>query len=271
MRRRPGRPVLAPARVALIAALSAIAGLAAPVAAASGFFVGPWGLTYARYDPRRFGPERPLADLVAGEGLPRDPGGRLAGARLLVIKDERRCELWIGDRMVKAYRIQLSQHSRGAKRNRSDQRTPEGEYRICAHRPSKYHRGLWIDYPGLGDASRALREHRIGESQYRAIADALARGDCPPQNTRLGGLVMLHGQQKSLTASQRRSRRKARSSGRADLQLGDADPGSMRQYHDWTAGCIAMFNPDIRELYDLLPDGTPVTIVGDGAVTVPVP
>jgi hypothetical protein len=242
-----------------------------PAAAASGSRIGPWGLTYARYDPALFGPEKPLPLVLEEGGIAPGPDGKLEGARLLVIKEQRRCELWVGGTMVKAYRIQLSQQSRGKKSRRYDQRTPEGDYAICAHRPSKYHRGLSINYPGLEDAARGVREKRIGETQRARIADALEQGECPPQNTRLGGLIMLHGQQKSLTRSLRHAPLKGAGTARTDLVEGDADPGAMREYHDWTAGCIAMFNPDIRELYDLLPDGTPVTIVADGPVTKPAP
>ncbi|MBZ5637768.1 MAG: L,D-transpeptidase family protein [Acidobacteriia bacterium] len=238
-------------------------------AEAGAFRVGPWGLTYARYDAALFGPEQPLPLVLDAEGIALGPGRKLEGARLLVIKAERRCELWVGDRMVKAYRIQLSQQSRGAKSRRYDQRTPEGNYAICAHRPSKYHRSLWISYPGLEDADRGVKEKRIGEAQRRKIAEALDRGECPPQNTRLGGLIMLHGQQRSLTRSLRRAHRRERAAARTDFGEGDADPGAMGEYHDWTAGCIALFNPDIRELYDLLADGTPVSIVALGPVTRP--
>jgi hypothetical protein len=236
-----------------------------PAAEAAGYHVGPWGQTYARYDPALFGPEKPLRAVLEEREIGLDPAGRLAGARLLVIKSARRCELWVGGEMVKAYRIQLSQNSKGTKSRRYDQRTPEGDYAICAHKPSKYHRGLWLDYPGLEDAARGVAQKRIGEAQRAGIAAALERGECPPQNTRLGGLIMLHGQQRSLTQSLRRARRAKRAGGRTDLVEGDADPGAMREYHDWTAGCIALFNPDIRELYDLLPDGTPVMIVASGS------
>jgi len=32
---------------------------------------------------------------------------------------------------------------------------------------------------------------------------------------------------------------------------------------------VALFNPDIRELYEFIPDGTRVTIVANGPVTIP--
>jgi hypothetical protein len=248
---------------------AALLAVTARAASKEAYYVGPWGLTYARYDPAFFGPEKPLRAVLDEKEIALGPDGKLEGASLLVIKGARRCELWVGETMVKAYRIQLSQRSTGTKSRRRDQRTPEGDYAICAHRPSKYHRGLWINYPNLSDAERGKKEKRIGEAQRAAIAGALERGECPPQTTRLGGYIMLHGQQRSLTHSVSRSSRGKKRAPRTDLQDGDADPGAMREYHDWTAGCVALFNPDIRELYDLLPDGTPVGIVSDGTVTRP--
>jgi len=264
MRRRvSGWIFLALAAAALLCAPGAL-----PARAEPGWYVGPWGLTYARYAPGLFGPDKPLRALLEEYRIPLDAGGRPGGARLLVIKDGRRCELWIGERMIKAYRVQLSQRSRGAKTRRRDQRTPEGDYAVCAHRPSKYYRGLWINYPNLEDAERGATGRLIDDTQRAGIADALARGECPPQDTRLGGLIMLHGQQRSLTRSSQGTRA---TRARPDLTPGDADPGKMREYHDWTVGCVAMFNPDIRELYDLLPDGTPIRIVAAGQPTRPAP
>lgn len=268
---RGALPCARRARAVLQGALLAASLSHASAASSPGWYVGDWGHTYARYSPSAFGPERPLRELLAEEGIALSPQGGLEDARLLVIKDQRRCELWRGDRMIKAYRIQLSQRSTGTKRRRYDQRTPEGDYRICAHRPSRYHRGLWLDYPGLPDAERGLRDGIIGRAQRDAIASSIEHGACPPQNTRLGGAVILHGQQGSFTSSLRRAGRRGGRRPRAGLEPGDADPAEMRAFHDWTQGCIAFFNPDIRELFDLLPNGTPVKIVADGPLTLPPP
>ncbi len=43
----------------------------------------------------------------------------------------------------------------------------------------------------------------------------------------------------------------------------------MKEYQDWTDGCVALFNPDIRELYEFVAEGTPVIIVANAAVTRP--
>jgi hypothetical protein len=52
-------------------------------------------------------------------------------------------------------------------------------------------------------------------------------------------------------------------------QIGDADAAEMREFQDWTDGCIALFNPDVRELYEYVADGTEVLIVANTAVTGP--
>ena len=39
--------------------------------------------------------------------------------------------------------------------------------------------------------------------------------------------------------------------------------GSLHRQVDWTAGCIAVTNPEIEEIYKLVPVGTPVEIRAD--------
>jgi hypothetical protein len=251
----------------LVAALAAAPGLA-PAARAEASREGPFGWTYATYAAGLYGPDLPLATLVERAGIEL-VDGRLPGARLLVIKSERRVELWVGERMLKAYRAQLGQRPLGPKTRRGDKRTPEGTYFLCDLRASKYHRALWISYPNLDDAAAALREGRIGRREHDAIAAALERGECPPSNTSLGGLILIHGQQPALTAKRLSEHRRRPGRVPAGREPGDAEPAAMREYLDWTNGCVSLFNPDVRELHALLPRGTPVTIVARGPATAP--
>jgi hypothetical protein len=241
-----------------------------PAAARASERVGPWGITVALYEPGLFGPERPLAELVKLNRLHVE-GGKLRGARLLANKAQRRLELWVGRRMVKAYRVQLGIVPRGAKLRLGDRRTPEGEYFICAHTRSKYYLALWISYPNLEDARRGLESKLINPREYEEVNAALKEGRCPPQRTRLGGDLLLHGQLPEFTSELAASHRKNPGRLRSGLLPGDADPETMGEFQDWTEGCIALFNPDIRELYEHLPDGTPLKIVADGPVTPPRP
>ena len=59
------------------------------------------------------------------------------------------------------------------------------------------------------------------------VVGALTRKRAPLQNTRMGGEIFIHGN------------------------------GS---HSDWTWGCVALDDRDIRELFDTVPVGTPVTI-----------
>ncbi|MDH4270886.1 MAG: L,D-transpeptidase, partial [Candidatus Aminicenantes bacterium] len=230
--------------------------------------VGPYGTTIALYDRTLFGPERPLTQLIDENRLPLIKG-KLKNASLLVNKAQRRLELWVRRKMVKAYRIQLGLNAHGPKVRQGDRRTPEGTYFICDHRPSTYCLGLWLAYPNAADARRGLGSRLIGAEEYGAIAGRLAKGGCPPQNTKLGGDILIHGQLPDLTRQLARGHRADPRTLRPGYRVGDADPDAQREFQDWTNGCVALFNPDIRELYEFIPDGAEVIIVANAPVTAP--
>jgi murein L,D-transpeptidase YafK len=230
--------------------------------------LGPWNTTYAVYDAKLFGPERPLADLVAEYRL-RLLKGKLEGVKLRLNKAQRRLEVWAGLRMVKAYRVQLGQNPVGRKISRGDMRTPEGRYFICGFGPSTYYLALWISYPNIDDARAGLRSGLINRKEYETIAGALKRKECPPQETRLGGYLWLHGQLPEQTEETARKQRAKPGGLPPGLVLGDIEPSKVGEFNDWTEGCAALFNPDIRELYEFIPRGTPITIVPNGPVTPP--
>jgi len=229
---------------------------------------GPWDTTYALYNPALFGPERPLSGLLEEYHL-RLRDGKLRDARLLLNKSQRRLELWVRRKMVKAYRIQLGGKPAGRKTRRGDERTPEGEYFICRSGMSRYCRALWISYPGLEDARRGLMTALIERQEYDAVAESLKRKDCPPQDTKLGGYLLLHGQFPEHTEEAAREQKARGGAPPPGLEIGDIEPASVREFYDWTQGCAALFNSDIRELYDLVPVGTPIRIVANGPVTLP--
>jgi hypothetical protein len=277
-----GKKVLLPGKSASLGAAAVLAAALLASACATGAGVqrslpappraaeriGPWDVTIALYDPALFGPERPLTELIKQYRLPLD-NGRLKNPRLLVNKSQRRLELWVRRRMVKAYRVQLGGNPHGPKIRQGDRKTPEGIYFVCARLPSTYHMSLWISYPNLEDARRGLESGLITGEEYEAIAAALKKGACPPQDTKLGGDVLLHGQQPEYTAELARAQRDRPGPLRSGLRTGDANPATVREFEDWTDGCVALFNPDIRELYEFVPDGAPVTIIADGKVTLP--
>ena len=144
-------------------------------------------------------------------------------------KAERRLFLYDGKKLVKTYRIGLGLSPEGDKVRQGDRRTPEGDFYIFTKNDkSAFYLSLGVSYPNAPHADRGLRDGLITRSQHDAIMRALKLKRTPPQNTRLGGDIYIHGR----------------------------GAGS-----DWTWGCVALEDNDIRELFDTISVGTPVTIL----------
>lgn len=153
----------------------------------------------------------------------------LDNPRILVRKSARQLELYSGDALLRTYKTGLGFNPVADKKQEGDGATPEGEFYVFVkNNRSAYHLSLGISYPNAEDADRGLRDGLINRTQHRAITDAVRKKTAPPQYTKLGGLIYIHGHG-------------ARS--------------------DWTWGCVALENEDIRELFDAVNVGTPVTIV----------
>jgi murein L,D-transpeptidase YafK len=151
------------------------------------------------------------------------------GLRIIVSKARRLLTVYLDGEAIHQYPIGLGFQPRGRKRWEGDGRTPEGRYAVAIKNPhSRYFLSLGLNYPSPGDASQGYKEGRVTWAQYQAIKDAFATGTVPPWNTRLGGEIFIHGH------------------------------GAL---YDWTRGCIALDDVDMRELYSLVDVGTPVTIV----------
>lgn len=159
--------------------------------------------------------------------------------RILVKKSERKLYLYRiengGEKLAKTYQIALGNNPTGHKKRQGDGATPEGDYYITHKNPkSNYYLSLGVSYPNIKDADAGLKSGLITQAQYTAITSAINSKAKPPQNTKLGGDIFIHG-------------------GGAGKLL-----GLMR---DWTLGCVALENEDIKELFDLLPVKTPVKIL----------
>ena len=128
--------------------------------------------------------------------------------------------------------VRLGRAPEGHKRRQGDNRTPEGIYRVCQVKASKYRSFLWITYPNREDAKQALRDGRLSRDEYDRIIASLDSGYCPPADTALGGLVGIHG-----------------------------DNEEPPRKYNWTQGCIATIsNRDLDRLASLVKPGTPVAI-----------
>jgi uncharacterized protein YijF (DUF1287 family) len=148
--------------------------------------------------------------------------------RIRILKDERRLLLMKGDRVQQQYPAALGFNPRDDKIKQGDGCTPEGRFYICQiiEKPktaSTYGPvSLRISYPNIEDARRGLKDKLIKKTQYLEIVKAIHHGRMPLQNTPLGGSIKIHG----------------------------GDPGVS---YDWTLGCVAMKNSDIKQLFSRIP------------------
>ena len=148
--------------------------------------------------------------------------------RIVVYKSERKLELFSDQTLLRTYRVGLGFSPVADKKREGDGATPEGDFYVFVkNNKSAYYLSLGVSYPNTDDAARGLQDRLITRAQHEAIIEANRRKTAPPQYTKLGGLIYIHGHGSS---------------------------------SDWTWGCVALENEDIKELFDVVSVGTPVTI-----------
>lgn len=159
--------------------------------------------------------------------------------RIVIHKSARRMDVFADDALLKSYIVNLGPETTRAKQVQGDGRTPEGDLYVCSvNRTSQFTRFLALAYPSPADGARGEKSGLINSAQSKAIEAAWrTRKSCPPQTTRLGGQVGIHGK----GGWERR-------------------PGGYAIV-DWTLGCIGLRDADILELFDHYAEvGIPVHI-----------
>lgn len=149
----------------------------------------------------------------------------------LLIRKRNRELVVLSDNLVLAtYPIGIGKKSIGIKLNSKDEKTPEGNYLICAKKEAyKYHLFLQINYPSPDDAKRASVQKILKPGEEIKIDEAWNNGLVPPADTALGGPLGICG---------------------------------FGAESNWTNdGSIAMHNVHIEELFWILATGTAVSIV----------
>ena len=152
----------------------------------------------------------------------------LVNPKIVVKKGARRLTLYSGGEAVRAYPVALGFSPEGDKVRQGDGRTPEGTFYVCVkNAKSAFYLSLGLSYPNAEAAERGLRDKLITQREYERIVGAIRHRRTPPWDTRLGGEIFIHGS------------------------------GSTG---DWTWGCVALDNENIKELFDAVPMGTTVVI-----------
>jgi lipoprotein-anchoring transpeptidase ErfK/SrfK len=151
----------------------------------------------------------------------------LAEPRIVVSKSKRRLDLFDGARLIKTYKVGTGQ-SAGDKVKQGDKKTPVGTYHLVNRNPSgKFHLFMGLNYPNAQDAIEGAQKKIISQETASNIVAAERSRRLPSWGTRLGGAVGIHG----------------------------AGGGA-----NWTAGCIALNNPDVEEIWLATKNWTPVEI-----------
>ncbi len=161
------------------------------------------------------------------------------GARSIEVKKQCNLLTVLIDKIpIKQYATALGTDPVFDKVMQGDKRTPHGEFYVIskdstANGSTQWYKALHISYPNEADAARGLKQKLISEYQHNAIVKANEACLQPPQNTKLGGEIKIHGE-------------------------GGISGGN------WTWGCMGLENSEIDEVYAFAragcnKDGTPKT------------
>ena len=166
------------------------------------------------------------------------PVAAMGDYKLLIKRSEQRLVVKKDDQVVRSFHVALGCGGSQAKAGVGDRRTPKGDYHIVQVRDSdRFHMFIQLDYPSVRDAINALKAKRISKQEYRDILDAHIFGRLPPQNTRLGGAIGIHG-----------------------IGVETKNKLEIHQLANWTQGCIALRNNEVEQLASYITKGTMVTI-----------
>jgi murein L,D-transpeptidase YafK len=173
----------------------------------------------------------PTDEKVSGEAVPAP-----SNVWLSVDTDELQLSVMEGEKPLKVFEnIAIGSNGPTLAKRRGDSTTPLGEFTITQIRPSdRFELFMAINYPNLDHTERAWQENRIDVAEYKALRYNLDRGQPPSQATSLGGQLGIHGV------------------GRGDMKVHESV--------NWTEGCIALTNEQLRDLAKWVVVGTKVVV-----------
>jgi murein L,D-transpeptidase YafK len=163
---------------------------------------------------------------------------KLTNTSLLIDRKNYSLSIYEDTVFIKSCRANFGRNINNPKCRDDDNATPVGEYMICSiDTLNRYHKFLRINYPNLTDAGEALVKGRISQKQYDKLNFEFYYGDCPDQETDLGGNIGIQG-------------------------IGEYNSifKNFPFVFNWTDGSIAVSNEDIDEIYSVVKRGTKVVI-----------
>lgn len=174
--------------------------------------------------------------LLAGTAYAGDPW---------VLVDTERQEIRVfadGEQLLHLPRIAIGRGGVSHARERGDQTTPLGEFRVAwINDDSRFHRFFGLDFPNFQHARVAYNSGVMQLEEFLDITDALRARRLPPQRTAVGGHIGIHG-------------------------LGEGDP-ALHARANWTNGCVAVTDEEMDQLSEYIEVGTRVVIAGPRELT----
>jgi murein L,D-transpeptidase YafK len=162
-------------------------------------------------------------------GQTRQPLPPMENPHIVVKKKQRLLQIFDGEKLVRKYKIGLGFAPLADKQIEGDGKTPEGTFYVFTKNDrSRFYLSLGVSYPNVEDARRGLKNKIITAEEYEAIVKATGKKQMPPQKTALGGEIYIHG---GGTTS------------------------------DWTDGCVALQDEEMKEIFDAIPVGAKVRIL----------
>lgn len=155
--------------------------------------------------------------------------------RIIFSKRNQKLGLYLGRTLLKEYGAVFGRRQ-GDKEYEGDLKTPEGEFFVTKKYPStKWYKALGLSYPAIEDAERGYSTGLITLQEKMVIVNAIRDCKEPPQRTRLGSGILVHG-------------------------------GGGVRYGNWTRACLGSENKDMDEIYEFAErgcdeSGNPKTIV----------
>lgn len=169
-----------------------------------------------------------LSSIYFTSGQINQPLPKMKNPHILVKKKERKIQIFDSEKLIKSYTISLGFAPEGDKEIEGDGKTPEGDFYIFGKNPeSSFFLSLGVSYPNIQDAKRGLKNNLITQEEHDEIVKAINEKAMPPQKTKLGGEIYIHG-------------------------------GGCKA--DWTAGCMALENEQMQEIFDVIEIGTIIKI-----------
>jgi murein L,D-transpeptidase YafK len=142
--------------------------------------------------------------------------------KIVIDKSEYELQVFDEQGWLATYPIVFGSKDLSDKMREGDRRTPTGDFKVLIKKVNKkWGVELLLDYP---------TQESIAKFNLRKAQGLI------PKNAKIGNGIAIHGTRKD-------------------------EEWTVDNFYNWTDGCVSVKYSDMQELYDMIPEGTPVSIV----------